>query len=391
MRQHGIIAEANVAPTTSLDVAKSVKFKGGYYSIANADATLKKELDEEMEKIKNFLNKSTGKVNLVSVQITSSESQIPNTDRELGGKEVSPKYLAKKRSDTIQKYITEQLKSFENKLISIPVFDIKEPVIGRTSWVGQPFCPKSQLKADDPEGRACAGKTFAPKDSSGKQIQNYLQGRDSTYGTQKEAYETEQNMSVKLKLMDVANVQKCLTNMEIQVNYTQVGKGHTCNSAVFKISVNGVTLKRNDGAEYASLNNGSDKYDNNPNSCARLNQVKNDIKSATPILIASSSNDRACARYNKFILGSDLANEILGKSAFNVTSTGVPKMNLQATCLSDDFYDKPNNKWGGCHTGVGDIVITNGLGKKFEYQGATPRNFNQTVVLATLDACGAKI
>jgi hypothetical protein len=106
---------------------------------------------------------------------------------------------------------------------------------------------------------------------------------------------------------------------------------------------------------------------------------------------SKSGKDAACARYNQFTVKSDIIGQVLAKSAFNMTTAGVPKINIQATCLMDDFYDEPNNKWGGCHTGVGDIVVTNGNNQTFNYNGSTPRNLNQTTTLATIDPCGASV
>jgi hypothetical protein len=345
-----------------------------------------------MNKIKDFLNKATGKVYLVAVQISSGESQIPNTDREDGSKQVKPGYLSEKRSKTIQDYVTKTLASFGNKLISVPSFDVIAPKIGATTWLGQPFCPKGSETANDPEARSCAGTSFKVPNASAGTL-NYIAGRETTYKAIADKYKSEQFMKVKMKLMDVANVQKCLTNMKIQVNYTDTSKGHTCNSAVYTISLNGVALKRDDGKDYASLNNGNDKYDNNPGTCAQLNRIKGKPETGKPVMLnaSKSGKDAACARYNQFTVKSDIIGQVLAKSAFNMTTAGVPKINIQATCLMDDFYDEPNNKWGGCHTGVGDIVVTNGNNQTFNYNGSTPRNLNQTTTLATIDPCGASV
>ena len=392
MRKQGLILKEAVTPTTTLNVEKDIKFKGGYHSITSVDSATKTALDAEMNKIKDFLNKATGKVYLVAVQISSGESQIPNTDRELGGKKVDPGYLSEKRSKTIQDYVTKTLASFGNKLISVPAFDVIAPKIGATPWLGQSFCPKGSETANDPEARSCAGTSFKVPNASAGTL-NYIAGKDTTYKAIADKYKSEQFMKVKMKLMDVANVQKCLTNMKIQVNYTDVSKGHTCNSAVYKISLNGVALKRDDGKDYASLNNGNDKYDNNPGTCAQLNRIKGKPETGKPVMLnaSKSGNDAACARYNQFTVKSDIIGQVLAKSAFDMTTAGVPKINIQATCLMDDFYDEPNKKWGGCHTGVGDIVVTNGNNQTFNYNGATPRNLNQTTTLATIDPCGASL
>ena len=389
MRKQGLILKEAVTPTTTLNVEKDIKFKGGYHSITSVDSATKTALDTEMNKIKDFLNKATGKVYLVAVQISSGESQIPNTDRELGGKKVEPGYLSEKRSKTIQNYVTQTLASFGNKLISVPAFDIIKPKIGATTWIGQPFCPKGSETANDPEARACAGSSFKVPGKSAN-TENWATAKDTTYKAIADKYKSEQFMKVKMKLMDVANVQKCLTNMKIQVNYTDTSKGHTCNSSVYKISLNGVVLKRDDGKDYASLNNGSDEYDNNPNTCAVLKQKKGDASTYTPKMIVDKTS-AACKRYNQFTVKSDLIGQVLAKSAFNMTTAGVPKINIQATCLKDDFLDGTTNKFGGCHTGVGDIVVTNGNNQTFNYNGATPRNLNQTTTLATIDPCGASV
>jgi len=361
LKQYGLINEQVTSGVTdTLTVDKKVTFKGGYYSPQYAD--FKTSLDPDLVKVQQFLANGKGKAFIVNVKIGSGESKIPNTDNENGGKRVDPGVLSEKRLETIRKYITDKLQSYVGKgLISLPKITNLKPVIGGPEWIGQPFCPKDKIPADDTQGYICAGANFVPAPN----VANWTKGKTSTYKTILDQYIAAQYLKVSLQLKEIPTIIKeCMDNMKIQVNYTDISKKHVCNSAVYEIKVNNVLLTRDDGAKYASLNNNGDRYDNNPGTC-RHNQ------------------DPQCARFNTFTITPDLANSILSATKFEAGQS--PSFTISAKCLNPTN----NTDWtGGCHEGVGNIVVRNGKGGVFNYVSATPRNKDQTVTLKSIDACG---
>ncbi len=361
LKQYGLIKEqdtSGVADTLTVD--KKVTFKGGYYSPQYAD--FKTSLDPELVKVQQFLANGKGKAFIVNVRIGSGESKVPNTDNENGGKRVDPGILSEKRLETIRKYITDKLQSYVGKgLVSLPKITTSKPIIGGPEWIGQPFCPKDKIPADDTQGYICAGANFVP----GPNVVNWSKGKTSTYKTILDQYNEAQFLRVGLQLKEIPTIIKeCLDNMKIQVNYTDINKKHKCNSSVYRIKLNNVELTRDDGAKYASLNNAGDKYDNNPGTCVH-------------------NQDPQCARFNTFTINPELANSILSATKFEAGKS--PSFTISATCLNPT-----NNKdWdGGCHEGVGNIVIRNGKGETFKFNSSTPRLKDETVTLKSIDACG---
>lgn len=366
--QYGILKE-DVDPTTSLTIDKNVSFAGGYHS----EKYLGAELPAEIEKIKQFLQSKTGSSFLVDVILESGESQIPNTDNEDGGKKVDPLYLANKRNQTIQTYITNQLQSFVDSklLLNIPKFKISPPKIGATAWVGQPFCPKNLLPSDDTQGYECTKTNFKPgMDANKKPIVNWQSGKKSVYKPTLDLYISEQYIRVKITVAELTKLKQCLDNMSIGVNYTDLSKNHICNSAIYEIYIKGNMNKTNDGIlltstngkNYASLNNDF-------RNAARVNKELESYDSQ-PTRVGKQ-------RYNTFIVSSDMATELV--------SDGSTSFYISAKCINP--FNNPD--WGGgCHKGVGNIVVTNGKGEKTEYTSETPNAKGEIKTLVPIDACG---
>ena len=160
--------------------------------------------------------------------------------------------------------------------------------------------------------------------------------------------------------------------MEIQVNYSDLSKQHTCNSAIYEIFLNGVKLNREDGKPYASLNNrgntaykypGLDKYDND------LNKVGG-------------------RRLNRFFVTPEIASQILTSTISKLQTGQKPSFILSAKCINPFGVEDPQWK-DGCHVGVGNIVVINGQKQRYDYVSATPDGKNQTKTLASFDACGS--
>jgi hypothetical protein len=256
--------------------------------------------------------------------------------------------------------------------VNIPTFRVAMPVIGKTEWIGQPFCPKSLIPADDKQGYICAKSSFKPGNGNdGKPIVNWFNGKNTVYKSTLDSYLKEQFVNVKIMLTELTEMKKCLDNMTIDVDY--VGNTHTCNSAIYKIYIkgnlnktgNGVLLLRNDGKDYASLNNhySSPAIKENPN----LGKYDNNPK------------ETSGHRFNKLIVTPEIASTLI--------SDGSTSFIISAQCINPE--NNNDKRWGvGCHESVGNIVITNGNGQKFTYEAKTPKIKNQVISLVPINACG---
>lgn len=345
LRQYNLILEQD-AEREPLVIDKVITFPAGYYS-----EKYLKDLIPEVEKITQYLKSGKGGAFLVGVEMSSGESQIPNSDVETKNTEgTAPGWLAQQRQTTITKYITDQLQGFvaQKLLLSLPTFTINPITIGETPWVGQTFIQPNGERYVCTEKEKLTGC-----------ITKYRACRASTCRDLASRYASEQYIKVKLTLKELSEQKKCLDNMTIEVNYTK--NNHNCNAAVYKIFINGIQLTRDDGKPFASLNNDFlntnkelDYYNNGPRNTS--------------------------SRYNKFIISPEIATELLkgGKNSFTIS----------AMCWNPLGYSFPN--WGyGCHEGVGTIIVTNGTGEKFTYESATPKGRDETKTLVTINACGS--
>lgn len=361
LSQYGLLKEQSTSttPTDTLNVDVKINFKGGYYS--QAYANFKDVLDPELTKVENFLKNGQGKAFIVKVRVGAGESKIPNTDNEKGGVRVEPGFLSQQRMNTIETYIDAKLASYVKSgvLVSKPAITKTKPVTGGPEWIGQPFCPKDKLPADDTQGYECTKSTFVPAPG----VKNWKAGKTTVYNDILSGYTGAQYLRVALQLKEIPTIVKqCLDNMKIQINYTDLSKRHTCNSAVYEIKLNGVLLTRDDGAKYASLNNAGDEYDN------------------------SKGTDKGGKRYNTFVVSPELASSILQST--NFISGQTPKFSISATCLNPNNYEAWSN---GCHKGVGNIIVTNGKGQSTSYESATPNLKGETKTLKNIDACGKAV
>jgi len=387
LKQYNLLTEGDT-PTTTLNVEKKVDFEAGHYS----EKYIKAAIDPEIKKISDYLNSGGGKKYLVSVEISSGESKIPNSDNEKGGR-LDPEVLSKYRMNTIESYITKSLTPFKDKglLMGLPTFKRLEIKIGGPDWIGEPpikgpvFCPKNLLKPNDPQGYACLSEDFNPgNDANGNPIINWYSGKKGIYIKWFEKYSDAQFVKVKISLQEFTELTKCLNNMEINVDYTDTTERHRCNNATYKIYITGGVsvpteknlLKRTDGALYASLDNADSEYDNNPGTC----------KSGD----TSSTN---CKRYNKFIVTPEMAEEVIKQAVQTNPKAVEPSFIIWGECVGTKVQH-PN--WGfGCHRssknqtyGVGDVTIVSGQKEKTEFKVYTPVEKGKKLQLKKIKACG---
>jgi hypothetical protein len=384
LKMYGVLKEDTPTPvvepkSNELLIDNNVKFPAGFYS---KKYLAQSELPKEIAKIIQYL-KSNNSAFVVDITTESSESKIPNTDKELGlpspKNRVNTGYLSKKRSESIVKYIKDSLAPYTgpNKLIlELPKLNIGEAKLGGTKWIGQPFCPQKLLPSDDTQGYACLEKDFNPGDG----VVNWTNGKESVYKETAEQYKREQSIRVIIKVIKMdRGSKKCLDNMTIEVNYTNLAKKHTCNSAIYNIFIRGdlskypadrpgILLRRDDGAAYASLNNNSPQAKN-----VHPDLIKFDNSPTDPNMVSKE-------RYNKFIITPEIATSLL--------TDGSTKFIISAKCRN--LHNNP--AWnGGCHEGVGNIIITNGKGVPHPYDEATPKGNNEVKTLVPIDACGTKV
>jgi hypothetical protein len=84
-------------------------------------------------------------------------------------------------------------------------------------------------------------------------------------------------------------------------------------------------------------------------------------------------------RYNKFIVTSEIASSLI--------SDGSTSFIVSAKCKNP--YGNTEHG-GGCHDGIGNILITNGNGVEFPYNLTTPKIKEQVTSLPAINACGEK-
>jgi hypothetical protein len=365
--------ETGTTPTDELVIQKKIDFPAGYYNESYLEP-----LKPELDKIKNFLSSNPNNSYVVSLDIKSGESKIPNTDNESPSKESLPQgELSKRRAETIKNYVSNYWGSAgmtNMELAPRPV----EAVNGETEWVGQNFCPSNSLKSGDEIGRECLNRNFNPK--NGKP--NWFNGKDNVYKEIKTKYDTEQFVYITMKVVkNQPSLEPCLDGMKIQVNYEKPGK-HYCNSSIYELYINGVLLMRDDGKPFASLNNGIKPSEFKGKNILGKEKTfgPNDIEYYDNSISGPDRKpDYAGNRYNTFIISTDLAKKLSAeKNVFEISAICRNPTNQKA-------YK------GGCHTDVGKITIINGLGVTQEYKVNTPNKRDETKILVSIDACGKKI
>lgn len=344
-------------------------YKSGYYTLESIDTKTNQpvvnSLNNELNKVREFIKIHPDSI--VSIKFISGESAIPNKDNEgkEGGKFLNEGELSKLRKKYLDQYLQNYFQKLKTQEIVPMDFELPpiqyEEIKPVTPWVNTPFCPENS--------------TIQQQRSSC--IQKYKDGvkqKNTNIIEYKTKYDNEQKSSIEITVKLKDSRKKCLDNMTIDVDY--VGNDHTCNSAIYKIYIKGnlnktrygESLSRNDGKDYASLNNNYlspaikknlnlGKYDNNPKAVGGH-------------------------RFNKFIVTPEIASTLI--------SDGSTSFIISAQCINPE-----NNNdlgWGfGCHEGVGNILVTNGNGVKFPYTLKTPRGNGEVKSLPAINACGKKI
>ncbi len=293
---------------TPPSINKSVEFGPGFYRLKGSytgksgtkwNWDVENSLSSELQKIKDFLTKNpTGYI--VNVDLSAGESQIPNVDREQNSKRVPSGHLSKNRMNTIKTYIENVFNSWvEEGIIKEKIkFNVSNPEIGKTKWVGQPFCPQKD-RGGDPEGYKC-GPAYR---------------KSSNYESLKDLYTSEQFLNVSISVdkkeegpnpMDLT--EDCVTGLEIIVETPK----HDCNNAEFFIFANKTLLNNVDGG---NTHNGS-----NADTLVKVNKFALDKRSLNPgygkigTKKYGVTGDLKNKRYDKFIITSEQSKKIASQS-----------------------------------------------------------------------------
>lgn len=377
-----LVNEAVTPPVTGTTINRTVNFPAGYYN----ESYVAPVLTEVTQQVSNFLIQNSGTSYIVSITLESGESRIPNTDKEKGGIPVGVGVLARARQATINSFLTRSIGELVQSgvLRQMPTFNLTEPAIGATPWVGTPFCPAN---ATDAQQR-------------GECKQRYNAGITTTYKDYKARYDSEQYVRVIVVLTQNqipttgetpttgTTPTECATDMVIELNYE--GSGHICDSAVYQLYANGVLLIRDDGKDYASLNNFTPK-DKVGKSTHGLSQEK-------AIALQAYDNNLGNAggkRYNKFIITNEMAQQLLvgDKKIITVSAKCYNPTNYYEDGKQDRLNlgigQSESTAWKyDCHTDVGKIKVTNSAGQTRKYSPKkTPNIKDQVVELFTFDPC----
>jgi hypothetical protein len=416
-----------------LSVNQKVIFQPGYHSRRYID---KSSLDSLITKLNELIskinledfktkNRSIGDKFEFKIITSSSESQIPNLDREKpeGQQMIGPLDLAIKRKTTVDELVRDYLTSKLGPLTTsvnknkepYVTFSVvnKKPVIGPTPWSGSFFCPKDKdsrnycvpiyrkgVKDGDPKFLDIKQK-YDSEQNLTVDVQLQIKEMDEISSLPTIKPKITQNLDIKAPVPNFNFNPGCLRDMKIKINYETTG--HFCNQSVYEVYINDILMKRDsDNAPYVSLNNAG-LMDNAGNSITNVGGKK-EIK----------SNDPKGKRYNTITIPNSLISQLndntgtlkikitcrnlkyfgLDQKSFdNLLFTKVPNGKLSLNGNDGLYWDPSNQEWyhdrwkNGCHDSVGLIKVTNGLGKKANFTLTTPTKKNESIITAEFDPC----
>jgi hypothetical protein len=141
-----ILSEQNTkSDIESVSLTKRVEFPSGIHSSSAVNLNNLIDLTE----IEDFLKKYPN--NEIIIKLKSSESQVPNYDREVTPKKkLNPGDLSKMRYETIQTFMTNWMNGLVSKGIisQLPEFVSDQPIIDTTTpWNPSPGLTSSQISA----------------------------------------------------------------------------------------------------------------------------------------------------------------------------------------------------------------------------------------------------
>jgi hypothetical protein len=327
------------------------KYPSGLWKVSSLPQNVRDAIDMEIKDIYTFITFNPGNYTLT---IDSSESKVPNHDNEEGKtKEAefqTPGALAKARAIDLQEYVNKKLDELylqdsfptdAKPVVKLGIIDKQ----GGPDWDG--------INADN---------------------NKYTQHQ---YTRLKAEFITSPSVML---------IPECFTNFKIQINYNP--GGHVCNDATYRVYVNNVLLYRDDGKDYASLNNGSrSDYLTNPN----VNKNSNSYRRA---LLDNNPGDQGGARTNQFTITPTLAKQFLEKfdRGYVISmACWLPNKDGEEEDPNDALTGTEVGHSGDCHDGIGTIVIIAPDGSTNQLNVSTPGKRNAMAYLAELDPCNPLI
>lgn len=369
-------------------IDKSVEFGPGFYDLKGTYSGRNKtwnwdigpELNEELEKVKNFLQKNP-KGYIVNVKLYAGESQIPNVDRTKGGAKgfrVKPKYLSNYRLNVIESYITKVLSEWKNQgVINSEVkVEKNEPVIGATKWVGQDFCPADRPDANkDPEGYSCSEK-FNKSNRFKDLIEKYTNEQfirvvmsvDKIEEVPQEVpksdnTETKVDIQTEGDIVPLPVTESCASGLQIALQT----KSHECNNAEYFIFANNTLLKNAFGGDTHNGNNASTQT--NRNGKKLTPQSLNPGYGWLGTKKYGTEGDIKGTRSDVFKVTPEMSKQITSEAKDGT-------MKIWAICASGDK----------CHTDQATVIITH---PKRDKNVFGPKKVNgDQILLTVLTACG---
>lgn len=373
-----------ITPQTGGVLDLKGKYPGGKYYITSLESTVKEDIDKQLEDAYKFVKANPGNYRLY---IESSESRVTNYDREpsspTNGQELpptnnDPSPLARRRAEALQKYANDFFLSKYNvenpppEGFILPEVQIKSIATGLTTYNSQ----------DD----------AVPY------------GGDPYAGPKGESYKSEQFTRLIAEFIVAPTVttfppedkEKCIQNLEIILSTP----GHKCDSAVFQIFLNDILLLRDDGKDYASLNNFTQPEDIG-NRYHGLSLEQSRALQAYDNAVSGYQTTKGAPggkRENRFIVTNEIAKQAILN---NPDELVISLMCYNPTNYYEDgkgFLNIPGNVetgvWGyDCHkNGVGQLSLTNINGKKQRLNGVdTPDVRDKITKVISLNPCTLEV
>jgi hypothetical protein len=415
-------------------------YKSGTYLVSSLSIESKEVLNQELEDLFQFIKNHPGNT---KITITSSESQVTNADNDKANGidrtnefRKIPGSLAKARAEALQKYVDTFL---DKKYIENPNLDRSgRPTIefgeidrqGDEDWERY-YTPSSTnpnvlVVNERPEVISANNKALKEYNANPLNIDDKI---SRTADLPK--YKKDQYTRITVEL---ANKDCLANNLVFDVMY--IGTNHHCNSAIFQMDANGQLLLRDDGANYASLNNGLSRssvegtgypmakkaapFGNTStgyNNYVRLTEDRTaftkvnlrrfkyfqkgevfPLNDLTPPTVAHYEGSH---RYNRFILTSSKLKELTAGLeekiiTFSMTCWRPPEYGTKET----RGYVDGQWGWYNCHKGVGSFklykvkVQNNAFVVDFAsevLEGITPYDVGKPLWLFKYDVCNDKI
>lgn len=313
---------------------KKIDFAPGWYTLKGKYTSSKSgkswswdipdTLKEELNNVKDYLIKNP-KGYILGVKIEAGESQIPNTDNtgnrgKYPKNKVPAKWLSERREETIEKYLKEVFSEWKTEgIVGTDNIEIikEEPVIGKTKWVGQPFCPadspERKTNADGGVGYLCTDdfRSYKDHDSLSKQYteEQYVKVTISVNKTKDEGTGGKgEDIVFEKDIEPIPKTPGCAAGVVIELFTNK----HNCQNAEIFVYANKTLLTNTDGGYTHNGSNadGSLKINNFTISAKALNSGYGKLGT----LKYGTNGNIGQTRYDKFIITPEQSREIIKQS-----------------------------------------------------------------------------